>query len=118
MTKYDGASAGRICRTGGAVRVTLSSNDGQGNGGTSLPCKGCWVQAADSNTDVVRMNIGADATDALGVDLARAHTNLVADSYGVATAQPLWVPISDVAQLYFHSAGDDNAIIDIVYLLG
>ncbi len=118
MSKYDGRSASTIARTGGAVRVTLSSNDGQGNGGTSIACKGCWVQAVDSNTDVVRMNIGAAATDILGVDLARAHTNLVADSYGVATAQPMWVPISDVAQLYFHSAGDTNAIVDILYLVG
>ena len=118
MSKYDDKSAVHLARTGGSVRVTLSSNDGQGNGGTSLPCKGCWVQAVDANTDVVRMNIGAAATDSLGVDLARAHTNLIADSYGVATAQPLWVPISDVSQLYFHSAGDSNAIIDILYLVG
>ncbi len=117
MSKYNGSQQ-RICSSGGAVRVTLDTNDGQGNGGTSLPCKGCWVQAADSNTDVVRMNIGVAATDTLGVDLARAHTNLVADSYGVSTAQPMWVPISDVAQLYFHSAGDANAIIDILYLVG
>lgn len=113
-TKYDGTRQ-TICPTGGAVRVTLSSNDGQGNDGTSLPCKGCWVQAADSNTDVVRMNIGADATDALGVDLGRPY---VSGTTASGSCQPMWVPVSDVSQLYFHSAGDDNAIVDILYLVG
>lgn len=116
-TKYDGSQQ-RICSGGGHTRVTLgTTTDDRGNGGTSLPCKGCWVQAADDNTDVVRMNIGAAATDALGIDLARAHTNTVANSYSVNSAQPMWVPISDVAQLYFYS-GDATAIIDILYLVG
>ena len=115
MSKYDGRSAVALARTGGSVRVTLSSNDGQGNGGISLPCKGCWVQAVDANTDTVRMNIGAAATDALGVDLARPF---ISGTTASGAAQPLWVPISDVSQLYFHSAGDSNAIIDILYLVG
>ncbi len=115
MSKYDGRLATTLARTGGSVRVTLSSNDGQGNGGTSLPCKGCWVQAADDNSDVVKMNIGAAATAILGVDLARPY---ISGTTASGAAQPLWVPISDVSQLYFHSVGDSSAVIDITYLLG
>ena len=88
-SKYDNHAVDRCARTGGAVRVTLSSNVGQGNGGTSLPCRGCWVQAVIANTDVIRMNIGTDASATVGVDLARPHINTVADSYGVAAAQPM-----------------------------
>ena len=107
--------ANRICTAGGAVRVTLVSNDGRGNGGTSLPCKGCWVQAVDANTDVVRMNIGAAADDDLGIDLGRPY---ISGTTASGACQPLWVPIDDVASLYFHSAGDSTADIDILYLLG
>lgn len=106
----------RIRSHGGSVRVTCASDVGQGNGGTSLPCAGCWVQPAIGNTEVVKMNIDAAASATLGVDLARTHVNLVADSYAVGAAQPLWVNIDDVAKLYFYSA-DANAIIDITYLL-
>lgn len=113
-TKYDGSQQ-RICPTGGHTRVTIgTTTDDRGNGGTSLPCKGCWVQAVDANTDTVRMNIGAAATDSVGIDLARPF---ISGTTAACTAQPLWVPISDVAQLYFYS-GDANAIIDILYLVG
>lgn len=103
--------------TGGSVRVTCSSDVGQGNGGTSLPCSGCFVQPAIANTEVVKMNIDVAASATLGVDLQRQHFNAVADSYGAAAAQPLWVPIDDVASLFFYSA-DTDAIIDITYLKG
>ena len=117
MSKTDNARLGHACRTGGAVRVTLSSGTGQGNGGTSLATKGCYVQAVDANTDVVRMNIGAAASDALGVDLGRPHINDGTNEYGSGACQPLWVPISDVAQLYFYS-GDADAVVDILYFTG
>ena len=100
---------------GGSVRVTCASNVGQGNGGTALPCAGCWVQPAIANTEVVKMNIDAAASATLGVDLQRPHINDGTDEYGAAAAQPLWVPIDDVAKLYFYSA-DANAILDITYL--
>ena len=120
MSKYSGMQANRICPTGGAVRVTLgTTTDNRGNGGTSLPCKGCWVQAVDANTDVVRMNIGAAATDDLGIDLAWQHVvNDASDGgYGIGASQPIWVPVDDVADLYFYS-GDTDGKVDILYLLG
>ncbi len=113
MSKYTGARL-RICRTGGSVKVTLSSGVGQGNGGTSLPCKGCWVQSAIANTEVIKFNLGVAASTDLGVELARQY---VSGTTAGAAAQPLWIPISDVAELYFYSA-DTDAIVDITYLVG
>lgn len=115
-SKYDG-NLQRICPTGGQVRVTLSGGEGQGNGGTALPCKGCWVQAKDDNTDVVRMAIGTDASDTVGIDLGRPRFYDNSAEAGIGSVQPLWVPISDVSQLYFYS-GHATAVVDILYLVG
>lgn len=117
MNKYANTRGSTIADGGGSVRVTCSTNVGQGNGGTALPCKGCWVQPAIGNTEVVKMNIEAAASDILGVDLQRPHINDGTNEYGAAAAQPLWVPINDVDKLYFYSV-DANAIIDITYLRG
>jgi len=117
MSKYDGNPSNRICPGGSQVRVTLSSGTGRGNGGTSLPCKGCWVQALDSNTDVVRMAIDATASDTVGIDLGRPHISDGTQEYGSGACQPLWVPIDDVASLYFYS-GHATAVVDILYLVG
>ena len=106
-TKYDNTQWTRCARTGGSVTVAISSNVGQGNGGTSLACRGCWVSPRSGNTGVIKMNIGAAASASLGIELSDANTG----------GGPLWVPVSDVAQLYFYGAtnGDD---IDITYLTG
>lgn len=117
MNKYSNTRANTIADGGGSVRVTCASNVGQGNGGTELPCKGCWVQPAIANTEVVKMNIEAAASAVLGVDLQRQHINVVANECRAAASIPLFVPINDVAKLYFYSA-DANAIIDITYLKG
>ena len=113
MSNYAG-SLQRIRGTGGAVRVTCSSDVGQGNGGTSLPCAGCFVQAAIGNTEVVRMNIDVAASASVGIDLARPF---ISGTTAACAAQPMWVPIDDVSSLYFYSA-DANAIIDILYVKG
>lgn len=103
-TKYDNAQWTRCARTGGSVRVTLASNVGQGNDGTSLPCRGCWVSVPTGNTAPTKFNIGAAASATLGVEIPEGVT-------------ALWIPISDVAQLYFYS-GAATDIVDITYLLG
>jgi len=113
MSVYKNADAQRIRSSGGAVRVTLDSGLGQGNGGTSLPCLGCYVQATLANTDEVYMNIDTAASADVGIELGRPH--IFAD--GAAGCQPLWVPIDDVASLYFYSA-DDDAVVDILYFKG
>lgn len=112
MSVYKNADAQRIRSTGGAVRVTLDEGTGQGNGGTSLPCIGCYVQAAITNTEPVYMNIDTAASADVGIGLGKPETG-----NSVATCQPLWVAIDDVASLYFYSA-DADAVVDILYFKG
>jgi hypothetical protein len=116
VTKYNCAEQ-RIRTTGGSVKVSLSAGVGQGNGGTSLPCAGCWVQAATANTAAVQMNIGAAATANLGVELGRQWVYDGTDEASASACQPLWIPIDDVSALYFYSS-DSDAIVHITYLLG
>ena len=99
-TKYSGTQSNRICSSGGHVRVTLTSGTGQGNGGTSLPCKGCFVSVTTTQ-GIVRINIDAAASDTVGIDIPDA-----------TVANPLFIPIDDVASLYFYSS-DVDAVIDI-----
>lgn len=105
-TKYDNKRWGRCAGSGGVTRATLMvGGKGRGNEGVSLPCRGCWVQRREFG-DTTKMNIGAEADADLGVELGDPQ----------AGAMPLWVPISDVAQLYFYGTVTD--IVDIIYLLG
>lgn len=106
MSKYDGTSSTHIARSGGATIALLgASGTGQGNAGTSIACKGCWVQSRAGN-NMVKFSVGTAASVVNGVELLNEE----------AGGNPLWVPISDVAQLYFY--GTTGNIIDIVYLLG
>ena len=105
-TKYDNCDWKRCARTGGVTIATIGpSGTGQGNAGVSIPCRGCWIQSRDANA-AVKMSIGTAATAVLGVTIAEP---------GVG-AQPLWIPIADIAQLYFY--GTIGSVIDITYLLG
>jgi len=90
---------------GGAVRVTLVDNVGQGNDGTSLPCAGCWISCETGATAPCKVNIGAAASAILGVTFDEAATG----------ANPMWIPIDDVSKLYFYSAGATDTI-DIMYI--
>jgi hypothetical protein len=104
-TQYANNRTNKIFAHGGSVRVTIASNVGQGNGGTSLPCAGCWVSPASGNTGVIKMNIDAAASATLGIELSDADTG-----HG-----PMFIPIDDVSKLYFYGASDDD-VIDITYL--
>lgn len=107
MSKYTGARL-RICSSGGSVKVTIVDYVGQGNGGTSLPCKGCWVSPDSGNSGLTKMNIDAAATANLGIELSDSDTG----------GGPLWVPIDDVAKLYFYSSDEDDDVVNITYLVG
>jgi len=102
-TAYHGAHQ-RIRSGGGAVRVTIASTVGQGNGGTSLACAGCWVSMPAANTGPVRMNIGAAASATVGIEVPESIS-------------PMWIPVDDVSLLYFYSATNGD-VIDILYLRG
>ncbi len=105
-TKYDNTDSTRCAGSGGVTLALLAGDGtGQGNDGVSLPCRGCWVQRREGG-NTIRMNIGEAATADLGVELGDPE----------AGAMPLWVPISDIAQLYFYGGATD--IVDIIYLLG
>ena len=103
MSTYHG-SLERIRGGGGAVRVTIASNVGQGNGGTSLIAAGCWVSLPAANTGPVRMNISAAASATVGIEVPEGSS-------------PFWVPIEDISKLYFYSGTNDD-VIDILYLKG
>jgi hypothetical protein len=105
MSKYAG-SRERIRPGGGAVRVTIASNVGQGNGGTSLPCKGCYLSCPTANTGPIRMNIDTAASATLGIGIGEA------DLAGL-----IYLPIDDVSKLHFYS-GTNGDIIDILYFTG
>lgn len=109
MSDLNGAPFTRVRNGGSQVRVTLAAGVGQGNGGTSLPCIGCYVQPLLGNTAVVRVAIGAAASATVGIDLA----------YTSATVQtePLFLPVDDVANLYFFST-DADAVVDVLYMRG
>ena len=106
MSKYLNTDASRICGNGGSVRVTIASNVGRGNDGTSLPCKGCWVSPASGNTGITKMTIAAVASSVLGIEISDVDVG----------GGPLWVPIDDVSTLYFYGATNGN-FVDITYLL-
>jgi hypothetical protein len=108
-TKYANTDANTISSSATHVRVTLTSGTGQGAGGTETVCKGCLVQPILGNTAVVRVNIDVDASDTVGIDLP----------FTSATVQcaPTFIPIDDVAKLYFYST-DTDAVIDIIYFRG
>ena len=93
----------RITDSGGAVRVAIASNVGQGNGGTSLPCKGCYVCAEAGNTSVIVMNIGIAASGSLGIEIPKS-----------SGGGGIFIPIDDVSNLYFYGATDGDDI-DILY---
>jgi len=107
MSKYANANINHVSQSGGSVRVTLDvSGLGQGNGGTALAAKGCWISPASGNSGVTKMNISAAASASLGIELSDADTG----------GGPLFVPIDDVSKLYFYGTASDN--IDITYLRG
>ena len=102
-TKFANTRTNIICSSGGTIRVTIAATVGQGNSGTSLPCRGCFISLPAANTGPVRLNIATAASATVGVELPEAIS-------------PLFISIDDVSKLYFYSATNGD-IIDILYLL-
>ena len=89
MSKYEGklSAMQRLAGGGGSVTVAIASNVGVGNGGTSVPCRGCFVSPRSTNTGLIRMNIDIAASATAGIELGDADTG----------SGPLWIPIDDVS---------------------
>lgn len=116
-TKYDNADWKRCARTYGVTMVIIgfagTPNVGQGNFGVSLPCRGCWVQKRENTLSTIKMSIGTPASAVFGIELGNPLLGGWPNPEG---ASPMWVPVSDVSQLYFY--GGNGASLDIMYLLG
>ena len=119
MTVYRNVPVDRVSGKGGAVRVVIASNIGQGNGGTTLPCREVFVAQGMTETSPkgpVMMNIGAAATSILGVIIpgppATATITLLVSS--ACQPMPMRLAIDDVSKLYFWSGTDGDAV-DILY---
>jgi hypothetical protein len=91
--------------SGGSVRVTIASNAGQGNGGTSLPCKKVWLISDGAD---VRVNLFSACTATTGIPVPLANTA------NNGNEQPLMLEVNDVANLYFYGATDAK-VVDILY---
>lgn len=103
-TKYYGCSTGTTTNGGGSVRMTISGGAAQGNNGTSLPCKMCYIIAS---AGTVRVQIGTPCTSTTGIPVPWLDaTNNQWDC--------LQIPIDDVAKLYFFGTGSET--IDVLYL--
>lgn len=109
-TKYDNSKWFRLARTGGAVVVTIELDPDYGPLGVhpeSIPCRGCFVAGRVFDLGNLIMSIGS------GRDPANRGTYIAKTWDG---GQPVFVPVSDVNQLYFSANNGDK--IDIVYLVG
>lgn len=110
LNKYTNTNLNVVPNSGGSVRVTIATNVGQGNGGTSLPCKKCWLVA---NATDVRVTIGTACTATTGIPVPWAmHDTTTDKTYSHASV--LELEIDDVSSLYFYGSTDD-AVVDILY---
>ena len=120
-TKWDNADWSRLARDYDVTAVTTNwvTGLGQGNDGVSLPCRGCYVEPREGQYgDRVKMAVGTPASAVFGVTLGVSES-AETDKWGrpiIQGATYLWVPVSDVSQLYFYCAG--GGTVDIMYFFG
>ena len=116
-TAYFNSDVDLVPKDGGAVAVTIASSVGQGNGGTSIPCKKVYVQGAISNASYTMMNINAAATSVLGIGLPNGGgmgTSITVFVSTQITPPPMSLEIDDVNKLYFWNKTDGD-IVNILY---
>ena len=113
-TKYDNANWTKCARTYGILSCIMgAANTAQGNNGVSLPCRGCWVQRREQTAVTMKVSIGTPASAVFGIELGVPYLVGAPNPEG---ASQLWIPVSDVSQLYFY--GKSGTSVDIMYLLG
>jgi len=103
-TNQAGLQTDRVCTDGGSVRVTISGGAGRGNGGTSLPCKKCWLISSANTT---RWRIGSACTATTGQPVPC----FIPGSVYMPSQE---VNIDDIAKIYFYGTGSET--IDIGYI--
>lgn len=115
-TNYAGSLVNIVPAELASAKVTISSNVGRGNGGTSLPCKKVWMQAALTNASYVLMNVAAAATSVLGITLpgSLAGTTITAVLSVAIVPPPMEMEIDDVSKLYFWG-GTDGDVVNMIY---
>jgi len=106
LTKYANVKADRVASGGGSVRVTIADNVGQGNDGTSLSCRKCYIIGDSSNAGNMRVTIGTDCTATTGISVPEFGTHHFV----------LELDVDDVSKLYFYDSDADDDIVDILYL--
>jgi len=114
FSKFLNGDLWRVPAHGGSVRVTIASNVGQGNGGTSKPCKACYVVAPPGNTSYIVMNVGVAATSILGttVPAGPSGATITINISTSVSPPPDKVEIDDMNKLYFWGATDGD-VVDI-----
>ena len=103
MTDYANAESRLVNTGGGSVQVAIASNAGQGNGGTSLPCRVVLMNTVAGAGGYATLKIGSSTNASTGVTVPAASTG----GY-------LEIAIDDIAKLYFYGSNDTD-LVNITY---
>lgn len=103
MGQYGNTNAGLVKTKGGAERLTVASTVAQGS---NIPCSKVFIQATTGNAGVVRMNVSAAASAALGIVIPTAVTANHDDM--------MELDVQNVNMLYFFGTNTDT--IDILWV--
>ena len=117
--KYNNADWTKLARDYGVIEVTMGADgSAQANDGVSIPCRGCYIEPRERTTDPVKFAVGTPATAVFGVTLGAGDTGEV-DKFqnDIPEGAPyLWVPVSDVSEMYFY--GTWGHTVDVMYFYG
>ncbi len=108
MSEMSNVPTNRVNSAGGALQVTLAGGVGQGNGGTSLPCRVVYMSGLPADLNYVTVKIGAAANASQGCTIPNGLAASVLPG-------PLMMYIDDIAKLYFFSPLA-TAAINLTYL--
>lgn len=109
MSKFYNTSLDKVPNSGGSNRVSIPADPfkirgGTGTGGaTSVPCKECWIEAANGDSSI-RVNIGSAPSTTTGIHVPEQGTDY----------RNLHIPIDDLNKLYFIGAASTDRV-DILY---
>jgi hypothetical protein len=102
-TIYANTDSHFVSSGGGVANGITASVVTQGNDGTSLPCKVCYITALCGSA--VRMGIDSSVNISVGTLVPTVS------AVSVGPISPLEIPIDDVSKLYFKST-----VVSSVYI--